>query len=176
MDENAFFTEQHADSPASLNPSFHCSFFDMILRENGISTLFAFLSIIDGINGSILSDESESVTLLLLLSSESWKLRDKSSILLENSSSEEEEELLKLALQVKFNFVEDERGRSQDRDLWRRVGCALNRLDRSGLVSESWLKEGYEIAEARVWEEWRRTGLDQCKQVEATFIFILIGF
>lgn len=53
IEEKAFFTEQYADSPASLNPSCHCFFLLMIRSESGRSTLFAFRSILAGTISSL---------------------------------------------------------------------------------------------------------------------------
>jgi len=48
MEENAILIEQYADSPASLNHSFHYSFFFIILIENRSSMLLAFRSMFAG--------------------------------------------------------------------------------------------------------------------------------
>lgn len=58
MDEKAFFTEQQADSPASLkkDPFF---FRFIIRRESGISTLLAFRSTVAGQSGGSGLPESQ---------------------------------------------------------------------------------------------------------------------
>lgn len=53
MEEKAFFIEQYADSPAWISPFCHCFFRLIILRDSGMSRLFAFLSISSGVVSSL---------------------------------------------------------------------------------------------------------------------------
>ncbi|WJX37282.1 hypothetical protein P8452_25056 [Trifolium repens] len=146
MEEKAFFTEQRADSPTSLNSSLSLSFSFIILNENGSSTLLAFLSIIAGIisspqppwrlrlhggsnSGAKLTTEEVrlcfklssklSKSIIALFSLEIWNLIAKSSIFLANSSSENESKLALIALLkvLLFRVMMESGYCGKDRDL-----------------------------------------------------------
>jgi len=168
---------QYADSPASLNPSFHCSFFLIILSKNISSTLFVFHWMFAGIISSSSSNSSvkftndkeiswkssESKSFVLVFSSYSWNLSARSSIFFVNSSTEKGSKLalqalLKPPLRVKSTWCSNYLVLQRREVVKKRLERFTKQHTRACVLDN----EGEEIAEARVWEEeeegeWGRT-------------------
>lgn len=100
MDEKAFLTEEQAESPASANPSSNCFFLRFIIRsESGMSTLFAFRSMLAGIisslpdhSGGCNGSNGEKPILPFNSVTESEEVSDSVAVELVVSDDEEEEE------------------------------------------------------------------------------------